>query len=77
MGTIENDNINQLIMAVSDWQDKYQSLFDDYHELEVDNKRLRSALEDLYSMASSPQWRNEPLYRICELVEKSLEQSDV
>lgn len=45
-------------------------------ELEAENKRLREALNDLYSMASSPQWRNEPLYRICELLEKALEQSD-
>ena len=44
--------------------------------LQAENQRLREALNDLYSMASSPQWRNEPLYRICKLLEQALEQSD-
>ena len=51
--------------------------YSDVEGLIAENKILREALEDLYSMASSPQWRNDPLYRICELIEKALEQSDV
>ena len=54
-------------------EDGYLIYYEDYQALEAENKRLREALEDLYSMASSPQWRNEPLYRICELVEKALD----
>lgn len=37
--------------------------------LEGENKRLRDVLEDIESMASSPQWRNEPMSRILPLIE--------
>ena len=75
---------NNILKAERDkWKTDHELLVDDYKQILIDlnkkdaeNKRLREALEDLYSMASSPQWRNDPLYRICELIEKALEQSD-
>lgn len=69
-----NDNINQLILAVSDWQDKYQSLFDDYHELEAENKRLKSALEEIYEIPVEK--HTELTFKIKEIIDKALEQEN-
>lgn len=42
----------------------------------AENQKLRDALDDIYGMADSPQWRNEPLRSVAELIEQALEQSD-
>lgn len=40
--------------------------------LNAENKKLRETLENIDSMAMSPEWRNEPLWRIAELTEEAL-----